>query len=282
MIILSNDLLEEDGGATVNNQGKIVRTYNQKRLVESTFGNSKQCGDALNYTLGQAFSNDANALLTGIKITRKFTKDRYFWDIAIDFSTEGTPTFENSVDPTKQRVKRHWGTTEQTIYITRDRGGTLIVNAANQPFDGGIPVTMELPTLTYEYNQPNFNGAQAAEWSNSLNQYSFSGAPPKTLKMKVTAEETFEGIYAFWKTRVDMAYFPLTWVPRPINAGLYQLISGKLVRCKDRDRLDATSPMPLALDGTQIPQASLPDAANTIDVDWFTLMDYSTTGLLPT
>ena len=287
MNILENKWAAESASAKSNNQGRIIRTYSHKRLVRTNVdGNTKQVGDALGYALGQPFSNDSYALLGSIGIDRKPTGNgHYWWDVSLEYSTDATPAFENSVDPTKQRVKRYWGTTEQTLYIVRDRNGNLIVNGANQPFDGGIPVTMDLPTLTYELNIGTFSGALATAWSNSLNSSSYSGADAKTLRMKVTAEETFEGTFTFWKTKVEMSYFPLTWVPRPINAGLYQLISGQLARCRDRDRQDATSPMPLYADGSQIPVAALPGDSNVIDVDWFDLLDYATLssyGILPT
>lgn len=287
MIILTNKWVSETGTSKTNNQGRVIRGYKHKRLVSTNVdGNTYQVGTALGYILGQPFSSDPYALLANIEIDRKPTSlGHYWWDVSLDYSTDATPTFSNSIDPTQQRVKRYWATTEQVLYIVRDRNGNLIVNGANQPFDGGIPVTMELPTLTYELNIGTFSGALATQWSNSLNSSSYSGADPKTLRMKVTAEETFEGTFTFWKTKVEMSYFPLTWVPRPINAGLYQLIAGQLARCRDRDRQDATSPMPLYPSGAQIPVASLPGAANVIDVDWFELLEYGTLasyGILPT
>jgi hypothetical protein len=103
MIILSNKRLSEKGKAGTNSQGKIVRTYSQKRLVESSAdGSTYACGNALGYVMGQTFYDDASAVMTVIDIDRKETIGRYFWDLSLEWSTEGTPTYQNSIDPTKQ------------------------------------------------------------------------------------------------------------------------------------------------------------------------------------
>ncbi len=282
MQIISNKWVSEKATFTTNNQGKIVRNYNHRRLVVTgSLGNSVELFNALNYTLGQPFSNDQWAVLTDWSASIDVSSGKYKWDLDLEFSTEGTPTYANSIDPTRQRIIRTWQTSEQTLFIVRDRNRDLIVNSANQPYDGGIPVTVELPVLTYEFNQFNFSGATATSYSSALNSDMFSGAAPETLKLKISSNETSEGQYSYWKTRYEMAYFPLTWQPQPVNAGLYQLISGQLTRCKDRDRQDATAPMPLDDNGLQIPVASLPDAAFVNKVEYFPTMPFGNLGMPP-
>ena len=285
MQILTNKWVSEKATFTSNNQGKLIRNYAHKRLVttpatsDTTGGNSVDLFNACGYTIGQQFSNDSYAVLTSFAGSVGLDKGKYAWDLDLDYSTEGTPSYDNSIDPTRQRIVRTWQSVEQTLFIGRDRNDNIIVNTANQPYDGGVPVTVELPTLTYEFNQFNFSGATATSYSNSLNSDTFSGADPETLRLKITAKETFEGSFTYWAMRYEMAYFPLGWQPQPVNAGLYQLISGKLTRCKDRDQQDATSPMPLDEFGQQIPIASLPQAAFVNKVDYFGLMPFGSLGM---
>jgi hypothetical protein len=280
MGILSNGWVSEKATFTTNNQGKIIRNYNHKRLITTDqLMNSVDLFNAAGYVLGQTFSNDQWAVLTSWSPSITVEDGKYKWDLDLEYSTEGTPSYQNSIDPTKQRIVRTWQTQEQTLYIVRDRNFNLIVNSANQPYDGGIPVSIELPTLTYEFNQFNFSGSTATSYSNSLNSDHFSGAAPETLRLKISAKETFEGQYQFWATRYEMAYFPLGWQPQPVNAGLYQLISGKLTRCKDRDQQDATSPMPLDENGLQIPIADLPDAAYVNKIEFFNTGPFGSLGM---
>ena len=282
MSVVSNQWVSEKASFSTNNQGKIVRNYNHKRLVVTdSLMNSVELWNQLGYTLGQTYSNDDWAVLTNWDASIDVSSGKFKWDIDLQFSTEGTPTFENSIDPTKQRIVRTWQTVEQTMYIVRDREKAMIVNTANQPYDGGIPVTIELPTLTYEFNQFNFSGSTGTQYANSLNSDTFSGAEPETLKLKIGAKETYEGQYRFWAMRYEMSYFPFGWQPQPINAGLYQLVSGKLTRCKDRDNQDATSPMPLDHNGKQIAIASLPDAAFVNKIDFYPTMPYGNLGMPP-
>lgn len=282
MGILSNGWKSEKATFTTNNQGKIVRNYSHKRLiVTDTLMNSVDLFNAAGYVLGQRFSNDQWAVLTSWSPTITVEDGKYKWDLDLEYSTEGTPSYANSIDPTRSRIIRTWQTQEQTLYIVRDRNFNLIVNAANQPYDGGIPVSIELPTLTYDFNQFNFSGVTATGISNSLNSDTFSGAGPETLRLKITAKETYEGQYQYWVMRYEMAYFPLGWQPQPVNAGLYQLVSGQLTRCKDRDQQDATSPMPLDANGLQIPIANLPDAAFVNKIEYFNTTAFGSLGMPP-
>ena len=280
MGILKNGWVGEKATFTTNNQGKIIRNYSHKRqIVTDTLMNSVDLFNAAGYVMGQQFSNDSWAVLTSWSPTITVEDGRYKWDLDLEYSTEGTPTYANSINPTAQRVVRTWQTQEQTIYVVRDRHFNLIVNTANQPYDGGIPVSIEMPTLTYEFNQFNFDGGAAAGLSNALNSDTFSGAGPETLRLKIAAKETFEGQYHYWAIRYEMAYFPFGWQPQPVNAGLYQLVSGKLTRCKDRDQQDATSPMPLDNNGLQIPIASLPAAAFVNKVEFFNTTPFGSLGM---
>lgn len=276
-------LLRKSGSAkfSMNNEGKIIRTYSQPLLVESTLDlDEYQLGLALGYQPGQSHPTDPFATLRDMSVDRIDTTVPYVkFDIVLNYSTDGPAPQNNSEDPTQQRVKKQWQTTEQTIYIVRDKNGDPIVNAADQPFEGGVPVAVALPTLVYERNESSFSGAIMTAYANSLNRYSFSGAAPKTLRLKISATEEFEGTFEYWKVRYEMAYQPDGWQPRPVNAGLYQLVSGELVRCRDRDRQEVTQPVPLNEDGSQVDISDLPDGLNYTDVNFYPLVDFSGLGL---
>lgn len=281
MAITKNEWKGESAKFSIDSQGKIVRTYTHKRRVESLQeGFCWDVAQALAYSPGQAHSSDTRAKLLGMSIDSTETlAPCKAWDLTLDYTTDCPSTFNNSEDPLQARPKRSWQTTEQTLYTIRDRNGDLIANKAGQPFDGGIPVSIELPTLVVERNEADFDGAMMAVWANSLNQDYYSGAEPETLKMKISATEHFEGDYYYWAVRYELVYFPLGWQPQPCNAGLYQLIDNKLVRCKDKDLQDVQAPVPLDNAGKQIKVDQLPGAANYIKVDYFNRKYYASLAL---
>ena len=285
MTITSNGWKSSKAKATLSNDGRIGREYNIQRLViADTEYSDYQLGTLLQnnygYVLGSHHDEDSRALLANFEVDRLPTiAPNCSWTVNLVYSTFAPPTNNNSDDPLQARVKRSWQTSEHTMYVYKDRLGNMIVNKANQPFDGGIPVTVELPTLVYERNEASFNGAWATAWSNSINQFTYSGAAPKTLKLKISAQETYEGDYHYWPVRYEMSYLPIGWQPLPLNAGLLQIKSSKLVPCLDKQLQPVTAPVPLDSAGKQIALASLPSGASFIEVDWFPQQSFQALGL---
>lgn len=280
MTITKNELLEAKGKASLTSEGRKVREYTERRLVCSDVElNVFQLGSALGYLLGDGYHIDDAALLLDFDIDRRLTIEPYCaWDVGLRWSTVAPPKKEDDDNPLNERVKRFWSTSEHTLYVYKDRNGDMIVNSAKQPFEGGVPITVKLPTMVYERNEASFSGAFATQWANSLNQYAYSGAEPKTLKLDISGEEAFQGDYVFWKVRYEMAYFPLGWQPLPLDAGLNQVVSGELTPCLDVHLQPVTSPVPLS-GGVQIDIADLPEAAQFIEVDIFPLQRFQDLGL---
>jgi len=286
--IISNEWNGESSTFTIDQQGKVIRRYTQKRLV--TFhsqGYNWDVADELNYEPGQPHESDANALLVSMDMERQKTRSRgtvengthNLIDLTLVYSTDGFAAAENSDDPTLSRVNVSWGTSSQMLYAVHDRNGDLIVNAANQPFEGGVPVSLELPTLIYERNELSFDGATATAYSNSLNSDFYAGADPKTLRLKISGQKTWSGVHVFWKVRYEMAYYWLGWQPQPVNAGLKQLVGGVLTNCFDDNGMPVTSPVPLTTAGARVPTASLPSGANFITVDYYRTFPFGSLAL---
>jgi len=286
--IRSHEWVSESSKFNIDSAGKVIRAYTRKYITSSIDeGSNWDLAQGLNYSPGDPHPSDPEALLIDIGIDRRMTKAGTneltgpwnWWDVSLDYSTDAPQQENNSTDPSLARVLRGWTTSEQTLYAIRDRLGNVIVNAANQPFDGGVPVTIEMPTLKFVRNElipPNIAGL-----ANKLNSDTYAGAAPETLKLKVSSEETFGGGWQYWATTYEMTYYALGWQPQPVNAGLMQLKGGALVPCLDRDKNKVTSPVPLDVNGLQVPIASLPGGANFIQIDIYPTMAFSSLGLLP-
>ncbi len=212
-----------------------------------------------------------------------------FWEVVIDYSTEGVvPDDPSDTDPVLRRVKRRTGTTQQQRFIIKDKNDVLITDAARSAFDGGIPVTDYLGTFIFERDEIHSEGSmsQAAILSGQLNSILFAGCDPETLMLDVTGEEKWEGGYHFWTFTYTMTHDPLGWQPRPLNAGLYQLVSGRRQRILEADGTKTQEPQPLYADsftvpppGTVIPENRRPDDCRFVEVDHYDTFDFATLGL---
>lgn len=282
MAIVFNRRMSSKAKATLSQEGRIGREYNQKRLVVTDIETTEYAlGTALGYLLGEAHPDDPRALLVDYELDRRerTRPPHCVFDVSLRWSTFGPPTANNTDDPLQQRVKRDFKNREHTFYVFKDRNGNMILNGAKQPFEGGIPVTLNLPTYTYVRNEAVFSGTYATTWSNAINSDTFNGCAPKTLRMIVDAAEQYESDSVFWPVTYQMAYLPIGWQPLPLNAGLQFLSSGKLKPCLDDNLNPVTSPVPLSTAGAQLTIASLPASANFIEVDWFVQQPFSSLGL---
>lgn len=290
MAIYTFERTAEKTKVSVTTDGKIVRTHTKSGLVRP--GEDVSTNDVagnLGLLPGQVSLDDTAATLRDIEVTRKETKgNQAAFDVTLNYSTDAPQPDTNDEDPVNQKVKRSQGTSEITLYIVKDRNGDAIVNAANQPPAGGVPVAMEVPTFVYEKNVKTYDRTFVSSWMNSLNDDTFNGCPAETLKLKITADEQWQGKHHFWAMRFEMAFNPLGWQPSFVNAGLVQLTTlaeGWIKPILDPHTLQpVTEPWPLypvghADEGEALPANYDPDDINFIDVDHFNLKDFAELGL---
>jgi hypothetical protein len=280
-------LISDESEPTLQQDGRIVRTHRRMyRCTHDFVVSNLQVLALLGVAQGDTHPDDPLATLVSAPVKRKDViatgGARPMWEVTLNYSTDAPAIVsQNSDDPTQLRVKRWWSTTEEQRYIIKDRNGLLIVNTAKVPPAGGIPVNIELPVLVYERNEADFSGATATLWSGSINISAFSGAAPKTLKLKVTGEEQYEAKSHFWRVRYEMVYDENGWNPRWVNAGTHEWdpINQKLIPCLDELLQPVTEPVPLDSMGQQIDPSLLPDAAIINEVDYRRLREFQLLGL---
>lgn len=278
------ELQSDVSNHTVNDVGKIVRNHTRTLLAKSdsaVFVSSYDVAVATGLVPGDVHPSDEYATIRKINpVRRKTIPPNQAWDVTVEWSTETTEV-DIEENPVNRRVKRSESTTDQQRYIIRDKNGKLILTSAKRPFDGGVPTTVKLGTITFERNEQHGAGyyvGKAITLSGKLNSLPFMGADAETLMLNVDAKETWEGIWHYWAVTYSFVHEPLGWQPRPINADFYELISGEHVRIRENGN-DATEPVPLDSSGRVIPIASRPDACIFVEVEWFDTFDFNSLGL---
>lgn len=269
---------------TVNDVGRVVRTHTRTLLARSasdSFVSSYAVAVATGLVPGDVHPADQYATIRKINpVRRKTLPPNQLWDVTIEWSTETTEV-DIEENPVNRKVKRSESTTDQQRYIIRDKNGKVILTSAKRPFDGGIPTTVKLGTITFERNEQHgveYYVGKAIDLSGRINSLPFMGAAAGTLMLHVDAKETWEGTWHYWAVTYTFVHEPLGWQPRPINADFYELVNGKHVRIRENGN-DATEPVPLDSSGRVIPIAARPDACIFVQVDWFETMNFNSLNL---
>lgn len=289
----SFNLWEEDADSEVLENGRIASHYRRTFLYKNdmAFPNrptEQQIVIDMGIVPGSPYPNDPNATCQRVAIGPVGVKTRqpflaYF--VKVNWSTLAPLPNQVNTNPTTMRTVWSLRPTIISRYIVKDRNSNMIVNAAGQPFDGGIPVDVRLGTAVARKNTDaaSYDKSNVLANSGKLNSTTYLGAAPKTLQVDIEANEKYEGDYHYWEETYTFTYDPLGWQPKPMNAGFYQLVAGVPTRITDKDLDPAADanpvqePEPLLTTGAIVPPtlAARPSQCNFIEVDYFPTMDFN-------
>lgn len=291
-------ILDFEWDSSVQANGRCVSTYMEKYLVRTDAGampTPQQIAGALGIVRGSPYPVDNNATCHHVKIGPGPVMTRapfLAFTVTVDWATNATKPEEEDDDPTTTRTIWSVSPEIQSRYVTKDKNDELIVNAAGQPYDGGIPVDVRLGSVTAKRNidAAGYDMNHVLADSGKLNSEEFLGGAPGTVQVDISAEERYEGAFHYWQETYKFSYDPLGWQPKPVNAGFFQRASGddsepeyhELLRIINSDVGDTNSPddpvqepEPLDENGVLVPIASRPAACNFIEVEYFEEMDFA-------
>lgn len=298
----------EDGphGSVVQDDGRVVNTYKRK-IWAKTDASAPTPADlvaAIGIDPGSPFEYDANATCRGATNMKRLRTRAPHIAFTVDYewATNAPLPDDITTDPTLRRVLWEIHPRIETTYINKDRNKKLIVNAAGQPFDGGVPVAVRYGVATARRNADATGYDKAAVMADSgkLNDDTYLGGAAGTVQVDRDAVEKYEGSYHYWEETFTFNYNPLGWQPQPANVGFYQRVAGltKVIpitigAISDPPTADATKvqePEPLYdaasevadpthVEGTVVPASDRPDGCPFIDVDYYEEMDMDTFGL---
>lgn len=216
--------------STVEQSGRIVSKYTRTYLYKTT-STTRPTEEAILLDVaiqpGSPFPNDPNATCQSVEIgpvSERTRTPNLAYIIKIEWATNAPVPNVVSTDPATTRTIWTLGSTIQSQYIIEDRQGVMILNAAGQPFDGGVPVDMRFgkATATRNITAIGYDQDAIVAMSGKLNLYTFLGGSPGTVQVDVEASEKYEGDYHFWEERYTFNHKPTGWQPRPMNAGFFQ------------------------------------------------------------
>ena len=306
-------LIDASGTSEVQSDGRCVSKYMRKYLVLTDFPGFVSEADvatAVGITRGSPLAADTNAICHSAAVDMGPTMTRAPFQArhaTYHFSTDAPLPEDDDDDPTVRRILWSIGATIQSTYVIRDRHNKLIVNAAGQPFDGGIPVDVRMGTVTATRNvdAAGYNKSNVMANSGKLNSTTYLGGAPGTVQVDISATESYEGGFHFWKETYTFSYNPKGWQPKPVNAGFFQrdvANPGKIKRIINSDLGDTAGTDALAGDpvqepeplydaaseaansahkrGTVVKYSARPNGCTFVEVDFFSEMDFDTFGLV--
>ncbi len=211
--------------STVEQSGRIVSRYQRVYQYKTTAAARPTEASILTdvaITPGSPYPNDAHASCVSVEVgpgPERTRPPKLCYHVKVEWATT--------------RTQWTLGSTIQSTYIVEDRHGKMIVNAAGQPFDGGIPVDQRFgkATATRCVDAAGYDQNAIVAMSGKLNLYTFLGGAPGTVQVDVEASEKYEGDYHFWEERYTFQHKPTGWQPRPMNAGFFQRTDDVVYDC---------------------------------------------------
>ena len=270
---------------SMNLKGLIVRKHIEKYRIDSTtFVAPFTAQQALNLSSFAVYGPDPYARLRNA--TTDIDDDKrnpWVYRCTVEYSTE-TPDpdqenreEDNPLDDTPEIDLDG----EIIMYpMFRDRNDKLIANTALQPITG-VQEERAIEVLTINRNEAVRNSIRDRKYRNTVNKYAWSGAPPGTLKIRsIKATRQYRNQILFWKYNYVIAYNEKGWQPKVLNAGTMQYVPGsgssiQKVACLDSHNERVTEPVPIDIDGKQIIESALPDAAIYLTFNTLNETDFS-------
>lgn len=265
---------------SISSDGRLSVAYTLGYLVTSNSATELSVRDVysgLGLRPGIPFSEDPNATLQDMEIDRRETTAPYCaWDVEITFATNAKVPESDSQDPTQQRVRMSKRFFEAPKNIIRNRNGSLIINAAGDPFTGGVAAADFPFSFVYEWNRY----TPTRGFHKKINANTFNGCEPGTLVCLISCEKVYEGAWEYWRETIEMRNNPEGWNPSPLNAGLreikYNIGDNTLAAIVDAYGQPVSEPQPLydgssldGLKGTVVQPSDRPASCKYIDVDHF-------------
>ena len=285
-------LVAESSDDSIEGDARIVNNYTrtfQVRTDSLTRPTEAQIYIAVGIAIGSPYEHNWNATCSSRSIgpgPERTLPPYLCYHVTYNWSTRAIFPNTFSTDPAFTRTRWSLRPSIQTRYIVKDRNEKMILNSAGQPFDGGIPVDVRLGTaVAQRYKSAvGYNQSDVLANSGKLNSVAFLGGAAKTVQVDIEAVEHFEGSYHFWEETYTFAYDPLTWQPKPMDAGFFHKDGGIVKRIRNIDVDPSTNvdpyglvqePEPLLASGAIVPLSSRPGSCRFIEVDAYSQMDFA-------
>lgn len=299
--------IAEESDSTIQSDGRIVNTYKrtyQYRTDAPVRPTESDIIADIGIVPGSPYDNDVTATANKVTIGPGpvMTRPPYLcYHVGITWATNSPNPAENSTDPTTRRTLWSIKANVEPTNVIKDKNGKLIVNAAGQPFEGGVPTNIRYGVAVARRNvdATAYDKSTVMAHSGKVNSVKFLGGDPGTVQVDIEAEERFEGSSHFWAETYTFSYRKYGWQPKPANAGFFKLVDhgfanmvvepiyiGDLSDPPTNDRTKVQEPEPLYdadgdgyIKGSVVPYHRRPDDCTFVTVDFYDTMDFNSFGL---
>lgn len=219
--------------------------------------------------LGVIVQTDPTALVIGRVAEQVDANDLHNWLVTVRYAgiqdVESIP-WEVDYNPTRYQMPLLRDLNTAAPYPD----GKPVVNAAGDPFSGGIMVDRTRTTLVLVKHVLTWNPVTADGYNDTLNQFTFleerhpPGYAKETCKLTLGATRIpFPGHQTyFWKVRAEIDIDRRGWQPKPLNAGYHELVDVLGIPTRKKiilpGGLTPSLPQPLKPDGSKLPPDSPP------------------------
>lgn len=201
-------------------------------------------------------------------------------DVDIEYSNQIPQANQKPDNPLLYPVVRSYRTNPISRPVFKDINGNWVVNSAKQPYQPAYEKVFHNPVYIFKKNYPVFTDTEADTYTGHVNSTTFLGKAAKYIKCNdIQAEEQFENGYNFWAVTLEFEYDPFGWTVDLLNQGYNQLVSGKLIACKDQYFERVSEPVPLSSAGVQLTPAQIPDDLSYSTFEFYYTADFNDLGL---
>lgn len=154
---------------------------------------------------------DTGSFLNSVSARRE-SEDALSWVVTMDFNPYDLvhelgdeATEDGSANPLNMRPKVSWGGSKFEVARARDLDGKPFINTANEPLEDVPKFEETRPLLTITRNEETFNAAYANQFKDTVNQDTFLGYPPNTVKCKdIVGERDYHADWGyFWEIKYE-------------------------------------------------------------------------------
>lgn len=204
------------------------------------------------------FESDASLLVRSRDA--KQTEDLYWWEVAVNYSSQTTdPTRTQIENPTLRPPDISWSGESVEIALVKDydftadepNAGSPILNSANEAFDPPPTTTEELLILNYSRNVISIDPVARVGQKNKTNSLTWFGFDPNVAKLADwNANLQFENNVSFWRETfvIKIAKRDYFWWFNPLDQGFFRIVGGE--RQLILDSAGRALQAPTLLDGT--------------------------------
>lgn len=218
-------------------KGSIRRSYSRQFLVTT---DSPKVGAyavilALGIAIGQRYElgapgdpwheSDSLSWCNGISVQQS-AECGQSWTATVEYGW-----FEIDENPLDADEEVEWDLNAYERTVDQDTAGDAILNTAGDPFDPPVMRDDSRPVLTIVKNEADFDPSLTYEYRDTVNLYTFFGAPPRTVKLKSRKGRKIKDSRvsggSYWQVTYVFEFDAATFDKVILNAGLRQLVSGE-------------------------------------------------------